>query len=121
MFDHSRRSSIFNATAGKKNADDSLLLMEAIPAGMQPIMVTLQACSDHTCSDHKVAEGAIGKFKKVLNRTYDKLTHPQSQASFSGDQALRGSGRKKQRTVNIDAIRACPKMALTLWTRVIST
>ena len=67
----------------KIGPDDLRCVIEARPAGMQPIMVSHQAGSLRLAAD-----GAIDKLKKVLDKTYDKLTHHKGQTSYSGDQSM---------------------------------
>ncbi len=67
----------------KKGTVDLRCVIEARPAGIQPIVVSHQAGSLR-----QAADGAIEKLKKVLDKTYDELTHHKGQTSFSGDEQL---------------------------------
>ncbi len=67
----------------KLGKDDLRCVIEARPAGLQPIMVSHQADSLR-----HAAGGALDKLKKILDRTYDKLSDHKGQTSFGGDQTI---------------------------------
>jgi len=67
--------------SGPKNRpNDKRCVMEARPAGLQPISV-----SDDASTIEQAVSGAIAKLEKLVERTLERLNDPRGRASFSGD------------------------------------
>lgn len=60
----------------KSHADDKKCVLEARPAGLQPVAVTHQAAT----LDQAI-HGAVEKLERLLDNTFGHLNHPKSAAS----------------------------------------
>ena len=65
----------------KSRGDDKKCVMEARPAGMQPVAVTHVAAT----LDQAV-EGAAEKLERLLDSTFGRLNNPKGRTSYGGDQ-----------------------------------
>jgi len=65
----------------KSRGDDKKCVMEARPAGMQPVAVTHVAATLDQAVD-----GAAGKLERLLDSTFGRLNNPKGRTSYSGDQ-----------------------------------
>jgi len=63
--------------AEKSNGDDIRCLMEARPAGMQPVVVTHVAATIEEAID-----GAIERLERLLDGTFSKLHDPKGRTSL---------------------------------------
>jgi len=63
--------------ADKSNGDDKRCLMEARPAGMQPVVVTHVAASLDDAVD-----GAVERLERLLDGTFSKLHDPKGRTSL---------------------------------------
>lgn len=61
--------------------DDKRCVMEARPAGLQPITVSHQGASLEQALD-----GAADTLQKTLKRTFGRRDDPQGRSSYAGDQ-----------------------------------
>jgi len=65
----------------KSRGDDKKCVMEARPAGMQPVAVTHVAATLDQAVD-----GAAGKLEHLLDSTFSRLNNPKGRTSYGGDQ-----------------------------------
>jgi len=65
----------------KSRGDDKKCVMEARPAGMQPVAVTHVAATLDQAVD-----GAAEKLERLLDSTFGRLNNPKGRTSYSGDQ-----------------------------------
>ncbi len=67
----------------KSNGDDKRCLLEARPAGHQPLVVTHVAATIDEAVD-----GAVDMMEKLLDRTFDRLHDPKGRTSLGEDPAV---------------------------------
>ena len=65
----------------KSGSEDKKCVMEARPAGMQPLAVTHKAGSVDLAID-----GAADKLERLLDSTFRRLNHQKGSTSYGGDQ-----------------------------------
>ena len=69
--------------AQKHGANDKRCVVEARPAGLQPVSVHHSA---ETVEESLV--GALDKLEKVLDKTMEIHNHPKGRTSFGGEQSI---------------------------------
>jgi len=70
-------------SSSKFGDNDKRCVMEARPAGHQPITV-----SDQGASLEQALDGAADKLEKTLRRTFGRLDDPKGRTSYGGDQTI---------------------------------
>jgi len=70
-------------SSSKSGDNDKRCVMEARPAGHQPITV-----SDQGASLEQALDGAADKLEKTLRRTFGRLDDPKGRTSYGGDQTI---------------------------------
>jgi hypothetical protein len=70
-------------SGAKRGDDDKRCVMEARPAGLQPIAV-----SHRGATLDQAIEGAADTLEKTLKRTLGRLDDPTGRTSFGGDQTI---------------------------------